>query len=67
MDILIHTAERACVLVTLTIILAQARSCSGPRGQIGPRARVAAIHIFEIDTMRVFRSFRTLSGLQLYD
>jgi two-component system, LytTR family, sensor kinase len=46
MDILIHTAERACVLVTLTFILAQTGSFTRPRRQIGPREQVAAILIF---------------------
>ncbi len=46
MDILIHTAERACVLVTLTFILAQTGSFIRPRRQIRPRAQVAAILIF---------------------
>src|ERR1700738_2214836 len=46
MDILIHTAERACVLVTLTFILAQTGSFTRPRRQIGPRGQVAAMLIF---------------------
>ena len=46
MDILIHTAERACVLVTLTFILAQTGSFAGSRRHIGPREQVAAILIF---------------------
>jgi two-component system, LytTR family, sensor kinase len=46
MDILIHTAERACVLVTLTFILAQTGSFTRPRRQIRPREQVAAILIF---------------------
>ncbi len=46
MEILIHTAERACVLVTLTFILAQTGSFTRPRRQIGPRGQVAAILIF---------------------
>jgi two-component system LytT family sensor kinase len=46
MDILIHTAERACVLVTLTFILAQTGSFTRPRRQIGPREQVAAILVF---------------------
>jgi two-component system, LytTR family, sensor kinase len=48
MDIVIHTAERACVLVTLTFILAQTGSFTRPRRQIGPREQVAAILIFLI-------------------
>src|SRR5258708_31705532 len=46
MDIVIHTAERACVLVTLTFILAQTGSFTRPRRQIGPRGQVTAILIF---------------------
>src|ERR1700722_19628210 len=46
MDILIHTAERACVLVTLTFILAQTGSFTRPRRQIRPRGQVAAFLIF---------------------
>jgi two-component system LytT family sensor kinase len=46
MDILIHTAEQACVLVTLTFILAQTGSFARPRRQIGPRGQVAAIVLF---------------------
>jgi two-component system LytT family sensor kinase len=46
MDILIHTAERACVLVTLAFILAQTGSFTRPRRQIGTREQVAAILIF---------------------
>jgi two-component system LytT family sensor kinase len=46
MDIVIHTAERACVLVTLTFILAQTNSFSRPRRQIGTHEQVAAILIF---------------------
>src|SRR5258708_7847177 len=46
MDILIHTAERACVLVTLAFILAQTGSSARPRRQIGPGEQVAAILIF---------------------
>jgi two-component system, LytTR family, sensor kinase len=48
MDILIHTAERACVLVTLTFILAQIGAFTRPRGRIGRREQVAAILIFFI-------------------
>jgi two-component system LytT family sensor kinase len=48
MDIVIHTAERACVLVTLTFILAQTGSFTRPRRQIGAREQVAAILIFLI-------------------
>ena len=46
MDILIHTAEQACVLVTLTFILAQTGSFTRRRRQIGPREQVAAILLF---------------------
>src|SRR5271168_4526152 len=46
MDIVIHTAERACVLVTLTFILAQTGSFTRSRRQIGRRGQVAAILIF---------------------
>jgi two-component system, LytTR family, sensor kinase len=46
MDILIHTTEQACVLVTLTFILAQTGSFARPRRQIGPREQVAAILLF---------------------
>jgi two-component system LytT family sensor kinase len=46
MDILIHTTEQACVLVTLTFILAQTGSFARPRRQIGPRGQVAAILLF---------------------
>src|SRR5271156_3241093 len=46
MEILIHTAEQACVLVTLTFILAQTGSFARPRRQIGPRGQVAAILLF---------------------
>ena len=48
MDILIHTAEQACVLVTLTFILAQTGSFARPRRQIGSRGQVAAIVLFLI-------------------
>ena len=46
MEILIHTAEQACVLVTLTFILAQTGSFTHKRRQIGPREQVAAILLF---------------------
>jgi two-component system sensor histidine kinase LytS len=46
MDILVHTVEWACVLVTLTFILAQTGSFTRPGRQIGPREQVAAILIF---------------------
>jgi hypothetical protein len=48
MDNVIHTAERACVLVTLTFILARTGSFTRPRRQIGAREQVAAIPIFLI-------------------
>jgi two-component system LytT family sensor kinase len=46
MDILINTTEQACVLVTLTFILAQTGSFARPRRQMGPREQIVAILLF---------------------
>ncbi|HEY2153983.1 MAG TPA: histidine kinase [Isosphaeraceae bacterium] len=46
MDIIIHTAEKACVLVTLTFVLAQSGLISSPGHAISRRGLAGAVLIF---------------------
>ena len=65
MDILIHTAERACVLVTLTFILAQTGLMDGKRVTTisrGPRRRRASTRASSASRMTFPRSRSRSSG-----